>query len=55
MRLGLHSMNNIRELHCILNEEHRDIVSNKVPDTFVGVELDCETSNIADSILKKIS
>jgi hypothetical protein len=53
MRLGFYSMNNIGEFNGILNEENGDIVSNEVPDTFVGVELDCEPSNIANSVLKK--
>ena len=51
MRLGLHSMNNVGEFNSILNKEHRDIVSDEVPNTFVGVELDCKPSNIANSIL----
>ena len=53
LRLGFHSMNNIGEFNGILNEEHRDIVSDEVPDTFVSVELDCKPSNIANSVLKK--
>jgi hypothetical protein len=51
VRLGFHSMNNVGEFNGILNEEHRDIVSDEVPDTFVGVELDCKPSNIANSVL----
>ena len=51
MRLRLHSMNNIGEFNGILNEENRDIVSDKVPDTLVSVELDCEPSNITNSVL----
>lgn len=53
LRLGLYSMNNVGEFNGILNEEHRDIVSDEVPDTFVGVELDCKPSNIANSVLLK--
>jgi hypothetical protein len=49
--LGLHSMNNVGKFNGILNEEHRDIVSDEVPDTFVGVELDCKPSSIANSVL----
>jgi hypothetical protein len=52
LRLGLHSMNNIGEFNGILNEEHRNVVTDEVPDTFVSVELDCEPSNIANSVLE---
>ena len=32
MRLGLSSVNNIRKLHGILNEENRDVVAWEVKD-----------------------
>ena len=54
LRLGLHSMNNVGEFNGILNEENGDIVSDEVPDTFVGIELDCKPSNIANSVLEKM-
>ena len=53
LRLGLHSMNNVGKFNGILNKEHRDIISDEVPDTFIGVELDCKPSNIANSVLLK--
>jgi hypothetical protein len=31
MRLGLPSMDNIRELDCVLNKEHWNIISDNVP------------------------
>jgi hypothetical protein len=40
----------IWELDGILNEKHRDVVSNNVPVAFLGVELDSESTNIADCI-----
>ena len=51
--LRLHSMNNIGEFHGILNKEHRNIVTDEVPDTLVGVELDSKPSNIANSVLEQ--
>jgi len=53
VRLRLHSVDNIGELYGILNEEHRQIVTNEVPDTFPGVKLDRKASDIANSVLKQ--
>ena len=47
VRLGLHRMDEIRELHRVLDEEHRDVVADEIPVAFVGVELDGEAAHIA--------
>ena len=54
LRLGLHSMNDIGKFNGILNKEHRNIVTDEVPDSLVGVELDCKPSNIANSVLEQV-
>jgi hypothetical protein len=51
VRLGLDGMHKVGELHCILNEEHRNIVADDIPVTFVGVKLGGETTDVADSVL----
>ena len=51
LRLGFHSMDDIGEFNGILNEKHRNIVTDKVPDTFVGIELDRKPSDITNSVL----
>jgi hypothetical protein len=48
--LRLDSVNEIWELDSILNEEHRDVIANNVPVAFIGVELDSESTDIADCI-----
>lgn len=50
VRLRLASVDDIGKLHSILNEEDGDIVSNNVPVTLLSVELDRESTNIADSV-----
>jgi hypothetical protein len=50
VRLGLSSVDYIRELHGILDEEDRNVVSNDIPVTLLGVELDGKTTNIADCV-----
>jgi hypothetical protein len=48
--LRLASMYDVWKLHCILNEEDGDVVSNDIPVAFFGVELDSEASDIANSV-----
>jgi hypothetical protein len=43
-------MDNIGELDSILDEEDGDVVSNKIPVTFLCVELDSKTADITDGI-----
>jgi len=50
VRLGLSSVDNIRELDRVLDEEDRDVVSNNVPVTLLGVEFDRKPSNITNGI-----
>ena len=50
VRLRLGRMDDIRELHRILNEEDRNVVSNNVPVALIGIELDSEASHISNSI-----
>ena len=35
--LGLHRMDEIRELDCVLNEKYRYVVSNQIPNAFPGI------------------
>ena len=44
------SMDDIGELHRILDEENGNVVSNNVPIALVRVKLDCEATNITDRI-----
>lgn len=37
-------------LHSVLNEEHRDIVSNNVPVALIRVKLDRKATNITNSV-----
>lgn len=46
----LSSVNDIRELDSILDEEDGDVVSDNVPVALFCVELDCESTNITNSI-----
>ncbi len=50
VRLGLNGVNDVRELHRILDEEHRDVVADQIPVAFVGVELDREAAHVARRI-----
>lgn len=50
VRLGLSSVDNVGELHGILDEEDGNVVSNDIPVTLLGVELDGKTTNIADCV-----
>lgn len=46
----LRSVNHIWELYGILNKEDWNVVSNEIPVTFLGVELDGESTNISNGI-----
>jgi hypothetical protein len=50
VRLGLSGVDNIRELHGVLNEKDGDVVANNVPVALLCVELDGKTANITDSV-----
>lgn len=50
MRLGLEGVDKIGKLNRILDEEDGNIVTHAVPYAFVGIELDCEASNVPDGI-----
>jgi len=43
-------MDEIGEFDRVLDEEHRHIVADDVPVTFLGVEFDRKSSNIARQI-----
>jgi len=51
MWLRLYGMNEVWELHRVLNEEHRNIVSNNIPIPFLRVKFDREAADIANSVL----
>lgn len=48
---SLLAMNEIRELHGVLDEEHRSVVSDHVVVTLLSVELDGESSGITIAIV----
>jgi hypothetical protein len=50
VRLWLSGMNNIWELYSILNEKDGNVVSDKIPVSFLSVELCCESTHITDGI-----
>lgn len=51
VRLWFDGMDNIGELDSVLNEKHRNIISDYVPISFVGIHLNCESTHIANRIL----
>ena len=51
MRLRFGRMDEIGKLDSVLNKENRHVVSDDVPVSFVGVELDGKASNVANSVL----
>jgi hypothetical protein len=50
VRFRLSSMDNIRELHGVLDEEDRDVVADDIPVALLGVEFDGKASNITDRV-----
>ena len=50
IRLLLGSMDQVRKLYRVLDEEYRDVVPNDVPITLLGVDLDREAPYIARQI-----
>ena len=50
VRLGLDGVDEVGELHRVLDEEHRDVVADDVPVAFVGVELDGEAAHVARQV-----
>ena len=51
VRLGLHCVYKVWELDGVLDEEHRYVVPDNIPDTFLRVKLGGEATNITDGIL----
>ena len=47
VRLHLHGMDKVGELHRILDEEHRDVVADQVEIALVGIELHGEAAHVA--------
>ena len=50
MRLGLHRVDQVGELHRILDEEDRDVVADEIPVALVRIELHGETAHVARGI-----
>ena len=50
VRLGLHRVHEVGELHRVLDEEHRNVVAHQIPVAFVGVELDGKATDVARSV-----
>lgn len=53
MRLRLDGMDDVGELDGVLNEEDWDVVTDKIPVTFLRIELDGEASHVTDGVLEK--
>lgn len=51
MRLRFHSVNKVRELDGVLNEENGNVISDYIPVAFFSIKLDCKASDITDSVL----
>ncbi|MGY4515198.1 hypothetical protein ACVWWW_000766 [Lysobacter sp. HA18] len=51
MRLGFDGVHEVRELHRVLDEEHRDVVANEIPVALLGVELHREAAYVARGVL----
>ncbi len=50
IRLGLHRVDQVRELHTVLDEEDGDVVADQVKVAFLGVELHGEAADVPDGI-----
>ena len=50
VRLGLDGVHEVGKLHRVLDEEHRDVVSDQVPVAFVGIELHREAADVAHRV-----
>lgn len=46
----LASVDNIRELDCVLDEEDWDVVANNVPVALLGVELDGKATDVSHCV-----
>jgi len=51
MGLGLNGMNKVRELDRFLYEENGEIIPDKIPIAFLGVELDSEAADVSNGVL----
>ena len=51
VRLGLDRVHQVRELHRVLDEEHRHVVAHQVPVALVGIELHREAAHVARGVL----
>ena len=50
MRFGLDRMNQVRKLHGILYKKHRNIITDQIPITLLGIKLHCKSTYIAHGI-----
>ena len=50
VRFRFYSMDQVWELHRILNEKDRDIVANQIVITFLSIEFNCKSSYISGKI-----
>ena len=50
--VGLHfyRVHQVRKFHCILDEEHRDVVADQIPVARLGIELHRKTAQVARRI-----
>ena len=47
---GLHGMDQVGKFDRVLNEEHRDIVTDKIPVAFLGIKLRRKATHIASQV-----
>ena len=50
VRLGLHRMDKVGKLDRVLDEEHRHVVADEIPDPFVRIKFDGKTAHVARRI-----
>jgi hypothetical protein len=50
VRLGLHGVDEVGELHRVLDEEHRNVVAHEVVVAFAGIELDGKAAHVAHRV-----
>ena len=50
MRFGLHAVDQVGELHRILDEEDRDVVADQIIDALIGVELHGEAAHVTRQV-----
>ncbi len=50
VRGWFNGMDQVWKLYGVLNEEHWRVIAHQIPVTFIGIELDGKTPNVAGEI-----